>query len=116
MSRQALATLLPALQYLVPARMGDQPVRGVPTGASSPGLDGQLVVAMPMVWACERGGVLGHPVAPLFRTLPDAALADPGLHTLYGALDAARTGRARELRLARRVLAELVGLPEPMAA
>jgi hypothetical protein len=115
-SRQALATLLPALQYLVPARPGDDPVMGVPTGASSPGLDGQLVVPMPMVWACEHGTTRGQPVAPLFRTIPESALANPELHTLYGAIDAARTGRARELRLARKVLGELVRLPEPMAA
>ncbi len=115
-SRQALAILLPSLQYLVPARpSGDELVQGVPTGASSPGLKGRLVVSTPMVWPSGLGDVVGVAVRPLFRTIPDAALEDPVLHDLFGAIDAARTGRARDLELAREVLGRLVGLPEPMA-
>jgi len=116
-SQQSLAILLPALQYVVPARprVGET-VRGVPTGASSPALLGRLVVSTPMVWESERGSVVGIPVDPLYRTIPDISLNSEGLHSLFGALDSARTGRARELGLARLVLGELVGLPEPMAA
>jgi hypothetical protein len=69
-----------------------------------------------MVWASDRGPVLGSPVKPLFRTIPDVALDNPELHDLFGALDAARTGRARELRIAHEVLSELAGLPDPMVA
>ena len=116
-SRQALATLLPALQSLLPIGPSDGvATMGVPTGASSPGLGEQLVVAVPQVWAHSDGRVRGVAVQPLFRTIPDIALHDEGLHRLFGALDAARSGRAREYRLAREVLAELTGLPEPMAA
>jgi hypothetical protein len=115
-SRMALATLLPSLQYLVPARPDGAVVLGVPTGVSSPGLEGRLVVSIPMVWASERGTVRGKAIKPLFRTLPDASLDHPDLHLLFGALDAARTGRARELRLAREVLGDLLDLPRPMAA
>lgn len=115
-SRQALATLLPSLQYLVPVRPDGVQILGVPTGVSAPGLADRLVVSVPMVWATERGSVVGSPVKPLYRTIPDVALDHPELHRLFGALDAARTGRARELRLARELLTELVGLPEPMLA
>ena len=115
-SRKALATLVPSLQYLVPIRLNGALVLGVPTGVSSPGLEGLLVVPTPMVWASERGSIVGASVQPLFRTIPDASIERPELHVLFGALDAARTGRARELRLARRVLGDLLDLPQPMAA
>lgn len=49
----------------------------------------------------KRGIPTSFGAAPLiYRTAPDAALADPALHRLLALLDALRTGRARERMLA----------------
>jgi hypothetical protein len=117
--RQALATLLPALQYLVPATVSGvvERCRGVPTGPTSPALQGQnvRVVGEPMVWPDEDGEVEGIPVPPLYKTIPRVAQEREDLHALFSAIDSARTGRARELRLAHDALIEFVGLPRRAA-
>lgn len=116
--RQALATLLPALQYLVPAHAGRvERARGVPTGPTSPALQGQSlrIVGAPMVWPDEDGEVEGISVQPLYKTIPGVAREREDLHALFSAIDSARTGRARELRLAHDALVDLVGLPRRAA-
>ena len=61
------------------------------------------------VWAHPEGRAKGPTLSPLYRTAPDAALADPALHRLLALLDALRTGRARERSLAGKLMeAELM--------
>ncbi|RYF43790.1 MAG: MarR family transcriptional regulator, partial [Comamonadaceae bacterium] len=56
-----------------------------------------------------EGKAKGPTLSPLYRTAPQAALADPSLHRLLALLDALRTGRARERNLAAQLLeAELM--------
>ena len=52
------------------------------------------------VWAQAKGSAKGPTLSPLYRTAPQAALADPALHRLLALLDALRMGRARERALA----------------
>jgi hypothetical protein len=79
--------------------------RGVPTAHSAPGLSSVLVAPeVPLVWPDPNGAVRGEGVEPLYRTVPQAALADERLYRLLALVDALRLGGARE----RRVTAELL--------
>ena len=65
------------------------------------------------VWAHPAGSAKGPTLSPLYRTAPQAALADPALHRLLALLDALRTGRARERALAAEFMhAALTTAPE----
>lgn len=102
-----LEFLVHGLKYVFPARRG--PVRrGVPTAHSAPPLsdlfnDGDL----PLVWPHPSGLVRGETLEPIYKSAPDAALADPGLHQALALVDSIRAGRARERNLAVEHLQEL---------
>lgn len=105
-----LEFVLHGARYVWPAVPG--PVkRGVPTAFGAEPLVNQLSVAPgeAPVWAHPTGSAKGPTLSPLYRTAPQAALADPALHRLLALLDALRTGRARERTLATQLMrAELM--------
>lgn len=108
-----LEFVLHGARFVWPAMPG--PVkRGVPTSFGAEPL-ASLVTAAPgeaPVWAHPAGTAKGPTLAPLYRSAPQAALADPALHRLLALFDAVRTGRARERQLATERLAEaLSGTP-----
>jgi hypothetical protein len=99
------------VRYVWPAVTGTVK-RGVPTSFGAEPLAGQIAAAAgeAPVWAHPKGTAKGPSLSPLYRTAPDAALADPALHRLLALLDAVRSGRARERALAANLLAtELAG-------
>lgn len=105
-----LEFVLHGVRYVWPAIAG--PVkRGVPTAFGAEPLT-RLLTAAPgeaPVWAHPAGKAKGPTLSPLYRTAPQAALADPALHRLLALLDALRTGRARERSLAAKLMeAELM--------
>lgn len=93
-------------RYAFPAEVG--PVkRGVPTAHAAEPLVSLLQGGVDTpVWAHPRGSARGPTVSPIYRTAPQAALADPALHRLLALLDAIRIGRARERELAIKFLEE----------
>ncbi len=95
------------VRYAFPATMG--PVkRGVPTSFGVEPL-ASLLSANPEeipVWAFPAGTHKGPSLTPIYRTAPQAALADPALHRLLALLDALRTGRARERAIAAQCIAK----------
>ena len=100
-----LEFVLHGVRYVWPATPG--PVkRGVPTSIGVEPLASQLAVAPgnAPVWAHPTGSVKGPTLSPLYRTAPQAALADPALHRLLALLDALRTGHARERALAAKLM------------
>ena len=100
-----LEFVLHGVRYVWPATVG--PVkRGVPTAFGAEPLVSQLTAAPgeAPVWAHAAGKAKGPALSPLYRTAPQAALADPALHRLLALLDALRMGRARERSLAARLL------------
>ena len=105
-----LEFMLHGVRYIWPAAVG--PVkRGVPTAFGAEPLASQLTAAPgeAPVWAHPDGKTKGPTLSPLYRTAPQAALADPSLHRLLALLDALRTGRARERSLAAKLMeAELM--------
>lgn len=79
--------------------------RGVPTAHSAPGLSSALAASeVPLVWPDPNGTLRGKGIEPLYRTAPQAALADERLYRLLALVDALRIGGARE----RRVTSELL--------
>lgn len=108
-----LEFVLHGVRYIWPATPG--PVkRGVPTAFGAEPLAG-MVTAVPgeaPVWAYPAGTAKGPTLSPLYRTAPQAALADPALHRMLALLDALRTGRARERAMAAQLMeAELTADP-----
>ena len=61
------------------------------------------------MWPYAEGKVRGYAFAPLYRTVPEAALRDPALYELLALVDAIRDGRARERSLARQALEKRLG-------
>lgn len=108
-----LEFVLHGARYVWPATAG--PVkRGVPTAFGAEPLASQLVAAPgeAPVWAHPEGKAKGPTISPLYRTAPQAALADPALHRLLALLDALRTGRARERALAAKLMDAELTLPD----
>jgi len=100
-----LEFILHGVRYVWPASTG--PVkRGVPTAFGAEPMASQLTVAPgeAPVWAHPTGSAKGPTLTPLYRTAPQAALADPALHRLLALLDALRVGRARERGLAAKLM------------
>jgi hypothetical protein len=100
-----LEFIVHGVRYIWPATPG--PVkRGVPTAFGAEPLASQLTVAPgeAPVWALPTGNARGPTLSPLYRTAPQAALSDPGLHRLLALVDALRTGRARERTLAAKLM------------
>jgi len=102
-----LEFLIHGARYAFPATLGVVK-RGVPTSFGTDPLAGLIdsPAGEAPVWAHAEGSVKGPSLSPIYRTAPQAALADPALHRLLALLDALRTGRARERELAGKCLAE----------
>ena len=90
------------LKYVFPAKPG-APQRGVATSFAAPMLQGQLVSsgADIYVWPHAEGSQRGSSIAPLFKSVPDAALKDERLYEMLALVDAIRLGNQREANLAR---------------
>ncbi len=98
------------VRYAFPPELG--PVkRGVPTSfGTAPLLS--LIESQPgeaPVWAHPAGNKRGPSISPIYRTAPEAAIADPMLHKALALLDALRMGRSRERSLATKLLSEMLG-------
>ena len=100
-----LEFLVHGVKYAYPPKRGEL-TRGVPTAYAAPPLDKVIAGSSdpPPVWPYAQGKVRGYALAPLYRTVPEAALRDTALYELLALVDAIREGRARERNLARQVL------------
>ncbi|WP_295932708.1 MarR family transcriptional regulator [uncultured Xanthomonas sp.] len=98
--------LVHGVRYAFPAEIG--PVRrGVATAHAAEPLASLLHSESDTpVWAYPHGSARGPAVSPIYRTAPQAALADADLYRLLALLDALRMGRARERALAAQLLGD----------
>ncbi len=105
MRPQLLEFLVHGVKYAYPPERGEI-TRGVPTGYAAPPLNQQIAGSSdpPPVWPYAEGSVRGYAFAPLYRTVPEAALRDAALYELLALVDALRDGRARERSLAEKAL------------
>lgn len=92
-------------KYAFPAIHG-RISKGVPTSYAAPPLDRVIAAtADPVpVWAHRTGSVRGVSLAPLYPTVPDAALRDADLYAALALFDAYRSGQARERAAAQKLL------------
>jgi len=102
-----LEFLIHGLKYVFVAERGGL-TRGIPTGHAAPPLVGLLTTTSdpPLVWPDPNGAVRGESLKPLYRSVPRATHDDEGLRELLALVDAIRAGRARERRLAEKILTE----------
>lgn len=104
--REALLEfLIHGVKYAFPPERGAL-TRGVPTGYAAPPLNKVIVGSSdpPPVWPYAEGGVRGLAFAPLYPSVPAAALQDSRLYDLLALVDAIRDGRARERNIAAKEL------------
>ncbi len=110
--------LLHGIRYVFPAKRGAL-VRGFPTSYAAAPLDkffAEPEQTYPPVWPDATGTVRGYALEPLYRSAPQAAIADPKLYELLVLIDAIRDGRARERSLACEILHERLSSNEQTAA
>ena len=83
--------------------------RGVATAYAAAPLNAVIAPSSdpPPVWPHKRGETRGVALAPLYPTVPDAALRDEKLYALLALFDALRSGQARERNVAQKMLEDL---------
>ena len=93
--------LVHGLKYAFVAERGEL-TRGVPTGYAAEPLKGMILTSdePPPVWPYPQGEARGYSFSPLYRSAPQAALADQRLYELLVLVDAIRGGKAREREMA----------------
>jgi hypothetical protein len=101
LKQAVLEFLVHGLRYVFYAQPGPLS-RGLPTAHSAEPLKSKLVASPSevYVWPDPQGVVRGQAIAPLYRSVPQAASNDPKLYALLSLIDAIRVGRVREQRLA----------------
>lgn len=102
-----LEFLVHGVRYAFPPVLGGL-TRGVPTAyAAAPLSEVIAPSADPApVWPHAKGSVRGLSVAPLYPSVPEAALKDAPLYAALALLDALRMGQARERDAAQRLFKE----------
>lgn len=97
--------LLHGAKYAFPAVWGALS-RGLPTSYAAPPLNTIIVSSSdPLpVWPHPNGPVRGISLAPLYPSVPEAAMRDEKLYALLALFDALRSGMAREREAAKRLL------------
>ena len=93
--------LIHGLKYAFPAERGGM-TRGLPTSYAAEPLKHLISPgAEPIpVWPHSEGKSRGIALAPLYKSVPIAAMNDPLLYEQLALVDAIRDGRARERKLA----------------
>jgi hypothetical protein len=100
-----LGFLLHGIKYVFPVKPAEL-VRGIPTAFAAPVMAGKMMSAGDVinVWPDATGKNKGQSITPLFKSVPEAAKADPKLYELLALVDAIRIGNARETQLATQLL------------
>ncbi|HQX55947.1 MAG TPA: hypothetical protein PLP07_08475 [Pyrinomonadaceae bacterium] len=97
--------LIHGVKYAFPAKRGHF-TRGMPTSYAAEPLNSLIAAGddpIP-VWPDPTGKKRGISLAPLYRSVPEAAKRDPLLYQRLAILDAIRSGGARQRKLAEKEL------------
>ena len=100
-----LEFLVHGARYAFPPVQGGL-TRGVPTAYAAAPLNEVIAPSSdpPPVWPHAKGTARGLGVAPLYPSVPEAALKDEALYAALALLDALRLGQAREREAAQKLL------------
>lgn len=100
-----------AVKYVFPAKLGEI-VRGIPTSYSGPSLKNKIIAGSDPVpvWPYGEGEERGVALKPLYPSVPESVSRhpDPLFYDLLTLIDAIRSGRAREKKLAIQNLSEIL--------
>ena len=101
--------LIHGVKYSFPPDIGTM-TRGIPTGFASPELRNHLVYDLEeiYVWPYPKGHERGISFSPLYKSIPEVAMKDERLYAALGLVDALRLGRAREIKLAEKLLVDML--------
>jgi hypothetical protein len=101
--------LIHGVKYAFPPDIGSL-TRGIPTAFASPALEGKLAYNSEeiYVWPYAGGNRRGISFSPLYKSVPEIATKDEKLYAALGLVDAIRLGRARESKLAEKLLIEML--------
>jgi hypothetical protein len=101
--------LVHGMKYAFPPDIGSL-TRGIPTAFASPAFEGHLSYDPEeiYVWPYSEGSHRGISFSPLYRSVPEIALKDETLYSALGLVDALRLGRARESKLAEKLLVDML--------
>lgn len=94
-------------KYVFPPVWGTL-TRGVPTAYAAAPLNQTIAPSSDPVpvWPHSKGAVRGLSLAPLYPSVPEAALKDERLYAMLSLFDALRSGQARERKAAQKLLEE----------
>jgi len=99
------------IKYVFPGKLGAL-TRGVPTSYSSPSFRKKMSLGSdPIpVWPHEKGEEKGLTLEPLYHSVPKSIMEHPDdlFYEILTLLDAIRSGRAREKKIAANQLTELL--------
>ncbi len=102
--RQSLMEFIEhGLHYVFPQLPGTM-VTGIATAHSHPYFKKHFSSEMEYVWPSEKGYIRGLSIMPLHKGVSEAVKKDEQLHLLLAAIDIIRVGRAREIKMAIKVL------------
>ena len=92
--------LIYGLKYVFPAQPGAI-TKGIPTAHSAPPINEKIKSGSESyVWPDPSGNSRGQTIAPLYKTVPEAAVDDQVFYELIALVDTIRIGKAREVQIA----------------
>lgn len=92
---EAKELLIYGVKYVFHTRPGELS-RGTPTAGSHPKIAHHFHSNENFVWPNPTGNLRGQSIAPLYRSVPNAALLDSALHYTLALVDLIRIGNKRE--------------------
>jgi len=101
--------LIHGVKYSFPPDIGSM-TRGIPTAFASPALRNHFAYDSEdiYVWPHPKGQERGISFSPLYKSIPEVAMKDEKLYVALGLVDALRLGRAREIKLAEKLLVDML--------
>lgn len=99
------------LKYIFPARIGET-ARGIPTSYAGPSLKNEIIIGKdPIpVWPYGEGEDRGVALKPLYHSVPESIIKHPDklFYDILTLLDAIRSGRSREKKIAIKMLSNIL--------
>jgi len=97
------------IRYSFPAAPSGTYHYGVPTAHSAPPLNEEIIAQDVWVWPAENGPVRGEAITPLYDKAVELPQRCRSIYEQLALVDALRSGRARERKLAIEELRERIG-------
>lgn len=101
--------LIHGLKYVFPVERGE-PTRGIAAAYAADIFKNKILISdeLPPVWPDPEGEVSGFSLKPLYKSVPYAVKQDPALYEYLSIADVLRSGRAREVKIARKMIHEVL--------